>query len=202
MGQDIRELFEKEGQFSEAKLSANHVENFQKKLDEAFPKEKKRFSFLRIAASIVFVIAGSYFVYTMMSPEESNLSNGETVVEQPNDHKVNDNSTPVSLSLGDISPDLKKVEQYYVTNINYELSQLPVNDENKQLLEGFLGKLSELDNEYKQLTLELNQIGPNEKTVNALIENLQLKLQLLYQLKSKLKELKESKNEQFINQNV
>lgn len=202
MGQDIRDLFEREDQFSEAKLSADHVGNFQKRLDEAFPEEKKRFSFLRIAASIVFVLAGSYFIYTIMNADTTGTINGETVVERPTDQGNENLTQPVSLSLGDISPELKKVEQYYVTNINYELSQLPVDDENKQLLEGFLGKLSELDSEYKQLTLELNQIGPNEKTVNALIENLQFKLQLLYQLKSKLKELKESKNEQFINQNV
>jgi hypothetical protein len=44
--------------------------------------------------------------------------------------------------------------------------------------------------------MELNQLGPNDQTISALIENLQLRLQLLQKLKKKLNELNTSKNEQ------
>jgi len=47
------------------------------------------------------------------------------------------------------------------------------------------------------LNTELNQIGPNDKTITALIKNLQLRLQLLQRLKEKLNEVQSSKSEQY-----
>ncbi len=58
-------------------------------------------------------------------------------------------------------------------------------------------RLSELDKEYTSLNTELNKIGPSEATVTALIDNLKLRLDLLFKLKSKLKELKNQNNEEF-----
>ena len=57
-------------------------------------------------------------------------------------------------------------------------------------------QLSELDKEYQRLTLDLNEAGPTEATITALIDNLQLRLELLFKLKNKLKELKNQNNEQ------
>ena len=100
-----------------------------------------------------------------------------------------------NISLGDLSPDLKKLEQYYVANINLELAQLQVSKENRDLVDGYMSRLSELNDEYQRLNNELNQMGPNEQTVAALIKNLQLRLQLLQKLKEKLNEIKIKKNE-------
>ncbi|MEO0902253.1 MAG: hypothetical protein AAFY00_09595, partial [Bacteroidota bacterium] len=55
---------------------------------------------------------------------------------------------------------------------------------------------AELDGEYNHLNQELNELGPNDDTISALINNLQLRLQLLQKLKTKLNQLKSSKNEQ------
>lgn len=57
-------------------------------------------------------------------------------------------------------------------------------------------RLAELDGEYNHLNQELNELGPNDDTISALINNLQLRLQLLQKLKTKLNQLKSSKNEQ------
>lgn len=57
-------------------------------------------------------------------------------------------------------------------------------------------QLDTLNSEYINLNDELNEIGPNDQTISALIQNLQLRLQLLQKLKKKLNELKTSKNEQ------
>jgi SMC interacting uncharacterized protein involved in chromosome segregation len=75
-----------------------------------------------------------------------------------------------------------------------------VSNENKDIVDSFMDQLSELNDEYELLTLELNEMGPNDQTITALIENLQLRLQLLKRLKKKLNQLKSSKNEQ-INSN-
>ncbi|MGB5652465.1 MAG: hypothetical protein WBM56_01395, partial [Robiginitalea sp.] len=59
----------------------------------------------------------------------------------------------------------------------------------------FILRLGELNTEYRQLSEELNRIGPNEQTIGAMIKNLQYRLQLMLKLKEKLIELKSSKNE-------
>jgi hypothetical protein len=124
---------------------------------------------------------------------------------------INDSATPTmlktskegsSFSLGDLSPDLKKVESYYVANINLEFSKLEVSEDNKGIVDSFMDRLSELNDEYEALTLELNEMGPNDQTISALIENLQLRLQLLQRLKKKLIQLKSSKNEQIHNNSI
>jgi len=88
------------------------------------------------------------------------------------------------------------VESYYTANINLELSRLEISEENEALINSFMEQLEALNTEYKNLNNELNEIGPNDQTISALIQNLQLRLQLLQKLKKKLNELKTSKNEQ------
>jgi len=94
-----------------------------------------------------------------------------------------------TMTLGDISPDLKKVEDYYVANINLELSKLKLTPENKDLFDGYVLKLEELNAEYKNLSKELTDNGPDEYTVNALIQNLKFRLNLMYRLKEQLNQL-------------
>ena len=95
-------------------------------------------------------------------------------------------------SLGDISPGLKKVEDYYLASINSELSKMTYTPKTKELFDGYLIQLNELDKEYQKLSLELTESGPSELTVNALIDNLKLRLNLLYRLRSQLQEFNTS----------
>ena len=82
-----------------------------------------------------------------------------------------------------------------MATINLELAKLEVSQENKDLVDGFMERLAELNVEYQRLNKELNTIGPNDQTISALIQNLQLRLRLLQKLKDTLIELKSSKNE-------
>ena len=82
-----------------------------------------------------------------------------------------------------------------MANINYELTQVEVSEIGKQLFESYMQQLSQLNEEHKVLQKELTDIGPNEQTINAMIDNLQLRLKLLYQLKEKLSELKKSEDD-------
>jgi flagellar motility protein MotE (MotC chaperone) len=104
-------------------------------------------------------------------------------------------AVPSGVSLGDLSPDLRKLEQYYTASINLELASLDISEENRELADDYISRLGDLNTEYKQLNEELNEIGPNEQTITAMIQNLQYRLQLLLKLKEKLNELKSSKNE-------
>ena len=108
-----------------------------------------------------------------------------TTIVEKNNHVPEEKG----ISFGDLSPDLKKVEDYYMMSINMELSQLEISERNKTLIDSFMERLEELNAEYKKLNRELNEIGPNDQTITALIKNLQLRLQLLHKLRDKLKEL-------------
>ena len=70
------------------------------------------------------------------------------------------------------------------------------------MLDGYFEKISELTKEYKSLTKELNTKGVNDATIDALISNLQLRLQLLKRLKKQLKDLQNLNSKQDETQHV
>lgn len=181
MAQDLKELF-KNDKVSGEKMPENHQARFLEKLDEALPKAKaKKFSWVQIAASVVVLLGLSFGVFKyFQSPviaKTTEIANTKTV----------DTKT-----LGDISPGLKKVEDYYLASINLELSKMTYTPETKELFDGYLIQLNTLDKEYQKLSLELTESGPSELTVNALIDNLKLRLNLLYRLRSQLQEFNTS----------
>jgi len=194
MAQDLRELF-KEEKRKKQPMEKGHEERFLNRLDKELPiKRKSTFYFIKIAASILVLFSIGIYTYINISDEVVQPS---VIVD-----KGTENKGSQEYSFGDLSPDLKKIENYYVANINLELSRLEVSDKNKALVDDYMSRLSELDKEYQRLNLELNEIGPNDQTINALIKNLQLRLQLLQKLKLKLDQLKSSENEQVTSQSV
>ncbi len=189
MAQDLRKLFEEEQRKEHFVMNRGHEKRFMDRLDKELRQDKKpSFFFLKIAATILVLIGlGTIFFI------QRNNANIPTTVVDKNTNVEN----KTGISLGDLSPDLKKVESYYVAHINLELAKLAVSDDNREVVDGYMERLADLNSEYKNLTTELNQIGPNDQTISALIKNLQLRLQLLQQLKMKLNELQSSKNEQY-----
>ncbi|MDF0715861.1 hypothetical protein PY092_06860 [Muricauda sp. 334s03] len=194
MARDLRKLFEKEREQKSFKMKEGHEDRFFAKLDERLPNnppKKKVFSlWMQIAASVVVAVGLSFYYFNssegVVKPDEK-----ITVVDRDNPGKE-----VQGISLGDLSPDLKKIETYYTTNINLQLSELADDPGNKELVDSYMDRLAELNKEYQRLNQELNELGPNDQTISALINNLQLRLQLLQKLKSKLNQLKSSKNEQ------
>ncbi|MEM6718767.1 MAG: hypothetical protein AAF611_05620 [Bacteroidota bacterium] len=194
MAQDIKDLLKKEQLHIQKGLSDGHEARFLERLDEALPQEEtvvkqRSFSFYKIAAAVVLFITLGGLMYQQIQPKPELPDNEVTTTN------AKENATPSLTSLGDISPDLKKIEDYYVANINYELTQVEVSEIGKQLFESYMEQLSKLNKEHKVLQQELTEVGPNEQTINAMIDNLQFRLKLLYQLKEKLNELKKSEND-------
>ena len=174
MQKDIKKMFENYNQ-GEVNLSSNHQSKFEDKLlKELHPVKPKVnvYKWLSIAASIALLIS----LTIGFLPDEP------IEIPKPKENK---------LSLGTISPELNTIETYYVNSINLELSELDMTDDNKELLDGYLNKVGELAKEYKLLTEELNTKGVNDETIDALISNLKLRLQLLKRLKKKLNTLKQ-----------
>ncbi|NHF57828.1 hypothetical protein FK220_000645 [Flavobacteriaceae bacterium TP-CH-4] len=192
MARDLRELFKEDREKDQTRyiLRKGHEKRFAERLEGAMPPGKKKgFPIFQIAAAVAVLVALGFYFFSGNTATEGSVPT--TVVDMDKEEK-----SPKSLSLGDLSPDLKKVEDYYVANINLTLAKLEVSEDNKSLVDSFMEQLSELNTEYERLNTELNTIGPNDQTINAQIKNLQLRLQLLQRLKTKLNELKTSKNEQ------
>ncbi|MGB5358928.1 MAG: hypothetical protein WBN27_03175, partial [Eudoraea sp.] len=188
MAQDLRELFKEEKAKSHP-MKDGHEERFSELLDKELPlKRKSTFYFIKIAASVLVLF--SLGIYTSI------YYKGDTPPKPAIVETETENTKDQGYSLGNLSPELKKIENYYVANINLELSRLEVSNENKAMVDDYMRRLSELNEEYKRLNIELNEIGPNDQTINALIKNLQIRLQLLQKLKEKLNQLKSSENEQ------
>ena len=182
MAQDIRELF-KDDKITDEKMPNNHQDRFLEKLDKALPEQQtntSKFEYLQIAAGIVVLLGLSFGAFKYFQPPVE--IEPTVVISEPVETKT----------LGDISPGLKKVEDYYLASINLELSKVEYTPETKDVFDGYLLQLDELDKEYTRLSFELNESGPNELTVNALIDNLKLRLNLMYRLRSQLKELNAS----------
>ena len=189
MAQDIRELFKNDKGIPRNTLSEGHQQRFEARLNTHFGKPEEKTSnylWLKIAAIfIVLLTAGGLLFNQKEVPEpakESTKSVAATQTEKP------------ELQLSDLSPQFKKVEDYYTASINMELAQLQVNDVNKDLVDSFMTQMEELNTEYKKLNKDLVEVGINDQTVTALIDNLKLRLDLLLKLKQKLKDIKQDGN--------
>ena len=180
MARDIRDLF-KEAQVAHEDMPKHHEARFLEKLEAAFPEEKPQpfsFKWFNVAASVVLLIGLSFGAYKFMAPVNSHDDTPVTVAK--------------TKTLGDISPDLKKVEDYYLASINLELSKIKPTADTKAVFDGYLEQLEALNIEYKKLSVELTENGATELTITALIDNLRFRLSLLYRLREQLQTLNAS----------
>ena len=171
-------------------MPKGHEDRFLQKLDKALPKAStpSSHSWWKLAASVVIFLGIGYSVYQ--------FSGTALPAEQPPAKQAN---VPKMKTMGDISPDLKKVEDYYLASINLELSKIELTPDNKEIFDGYVGRLDELQKEYTNLNIELTDNGPNPMTIDALINNLKLRLNLLYDLQDQLKRLNTDAGDQVQN---
>lgn len=196
MAQDLRELM-RETKEDGLELREGHQSRFQDRLAKALPEHKKNEHkggttslginfFLKIAA--VLILAGGIVWFV----GKDAFARADTEVVSV-DKDLQEKEDP-TLQLSDLSPQFKKVEDYYLASINVEIARLEITDENKELVDAFLKQLAELDAEYARLNKEITESGISEEMVNAMVENLKLRLELLSKLKQKLSELKASED--------
>jgi hypothetical protein len=192
MAQDLRNMIKEHAQKA-PHLPFGHEERFEARLDKAFAQRQATstgpvFMWMKIAAiGIVFMAVGAFGYYSLFSP---GAPEQQTVVSATGTDSGEQSTKGATMTLADVSPDLKKLETYYTTGINVQLASLQVTEENKELIDGYMERLAELATEYTTLTSEMGEVGPTEATITAMIDNLKLRLELLFKLKNKLKELK------------
>ena len=186
MEQNLKDLFKNQPEETETKMTLGHENRFIEKLDKALPikQKSKRFSYLNIAASVIVLLGLSFGAFQFFKPSNDILPPTKVV------------ETKEIKTMGDFSPKLKKVEDYYLASINLELSKINLTSQNKELVDGYISRLQELGIEYEKLTVELSNNGPSEETLDALINNLKFRLNMLIRLKERLKEFGEDNFEE------
>ena len=203
MAQDIRKMFEEDKSLTSEKMEKGHKLRFEARLKNAFPQQKRKksrnsFLFLKIAAVLIvaFGVAFAFF-----GPNNDIIEGGQVVENSPKEKTVKEKEVPVAkeYQLSDVSPEFKQIENFYLASLNIELAKLKVNDENRALVDSFMTQLAELDEEYKKLNSEIQANGINESSVEAMISNLQLRLELLFKLKNKIKDINQSQNNSYEN---
>jgi hypothetical protein len=196
MAQDIRKMLQEDRSLP-SKPPKGHQKRFEARLEKAFPQEEqesssnRNFFFLKIAAVLIVVLGVGFFFLN----QEAEFK-GPQVTDAPVEIEAEAaEEIPVTkeYQLSDESPEFKKIENFYLASLNIELAKLEVNDSNKALVDSFMKQLAGLDEEYKRLNAEINETGLSESSVEALISNLQLRLELLYKLKNKIKDINQSK---------
>ena len=175
---EIREKLNKDKMLRE--LPKDHRSLFEQKLQkELHTNSSSPSRYLMIAASVIVLFSLGYLI---------------TQVQQSPRQSLQPVSTNVSLQ--EFSPELKKVETYYLTAISFEMANLNVTEENKMILDVYFRKMNALTNEYQLQSGKLDINTVDEELINNLIDNLQMRLQLMIELKNELNKLKSNKNEE------
>ncbi len=191
MAQDIRELFKNDMSLPAEGLKKGHEARFNARLDAHFGTQEKAkteaYLWMKIAAVLVVIIAVAGLL--LNNP----LTRGIEASLPPEANQVAD-ATVQKVQLSDFSPEYKEIEDRYLASIHMELAQLNVTEDNKAVVDAFMGQLEELNHEYDRLNADLVETGVNDQNIQALINNLQLRLDLLFKLKEKLNELQQSQD--------
>lgn len=165
------------------KMSKGHDKKFENRLKENFGEtQKKDYSIIyKMVAVAIIAVLSTVFVLN-----QDLLFSDEPMEEVVEVQKI---------GLGDISPELQNLENYYLTSIKIELATLETTEAHDAMINSYLEELKYINKAYDDLENELNNVGVSEEIINAMIDNLQLRLELLQDLKQKLNNLNPKQNE-------
>jgi hypothetical protein len=183
---NIEEIIRKNKDFfEEAEPSTGHLERFNRKLE-------KRFQINTIKRSIVPYLLRAAVVTLLVT-----LSSLWTW-----DHFIRTGSS--RMTLGQVSPQYKEVENYYVHQVNMMESEivnvdLKNNPEQKNML---LKEMKNMDSTYVSLQKELKANPNDERIINAMIEHYQTKLEVMTYIVNQLKTIRNDNQNKQENEKV
>ena len=166
MKQDIRNLFKEEEDLKT--LPDNHRAEFSDKLNKQKQSKNKRYTWIGAVAVVVVALTIGFALFT----------------KQPTEN---------------ISPfiaQVEAVEAEYLEEIKTEWQNFIALADDEVLVARFKKKLDELDNDYKIISKQFKSDANNIQVVEALVENLQTRLQILKDIQEHIKILNQ-KNEQY-----
>lgn len=159
--------------FEEAEPSQGHLERFNRKLE-------MRFSVKTVKRSIVPYLLKAAVVTLLVTL--SSLWTWDNFIK----------SDRSRMTLSDISPEYREVENYYVHQVNLMENELvnvdlKNNPEQKKML---LQEMKSMDSISVQLQKELYANPNDERIINAMIEHYQTKLEIMTYIVSQLKAIR------------
>lgn len=94
--------------------------------------------------------------------------------------KTNQAMVTQSVPLASIAPEMAEVEAYYTTVINQKKQERSTYDLKAMGIEGdFKGELAKLDSAYVQLKKELGSNPNKQQVIDAMVQNLQMRIEVL-----------------------
>jgi hypothetical protein len=171
--------------FEDAEPSDGHLERFNRKLE-------KRFQVATVKRSIVPYLLRAAVVTLLVT-----LSSLWTW-----DHFIRTGSS--RMTLGQVSPQYKEVENYYVHQVNMMEGEivnvdLKNNPDQKKLL---LKEMKSMDSTYVSLQKELKANPNDERIINAMIEHYQTKLEVMTYIVNQLKTIRNDNQNKKENEKV
>lgn len=159
--------------FEEAEPSAGHLERFNRKLElrfQAAPVKRSIVPYLLKAAVVTLLITLSS-LWTW-------------------DHFIRPGSS--RMTLGQVSPQYKEVENYYVHQVTLMEGEIVNVDlkNNPQQKTMLMKEMKSMDSTYVSLQKELKANPNDERIINAMIEHYQTKLEVMTYIVNQLKSIR------------
>jgi hypothetical protein len=159
--------------FEDGEPSEGHLERFNRKLEV-------RFRTGRVTRSIVPYLLKAAVVTLLIT-----LSSLWTW-----DHFIRSDRS--RMALGDVSPQYREVENYYIHQVNMMESEISTvnftdNPEQQDVLKR---EMKSMDSVYVQLQKELKANPDDERIINAMIEHYQTKLEVMTYIVNQLKSIR------------
>jgi hypothetical protein len=159
--------------FESAEPSDGHFERFSRKLEIRFGEKTIKRSIVPylLKAAVVTLLVTLSSLWTW-------------------DHFIRSDRN--RMTLGDVSPQYREVENYYVHQVSIMESELvnidlKNNPEQKKVL---VAEMSSMDSVYVQLQKELKANPNDERIINAMIEHYQTKVEVMSYIVSQLKAIR------------
>jgi len=149
----INKLFENQNNWDFEAPNNGHEKRFLKKIKAQQPKKKRNWMFpISIAASLLLGF-GLFYFYT------SSKTTQEVV----------------------FSPQVQETHDYFSSVINTELATLKEKEtpQSKALISDAMKQMSDLENDYENLKLEIAKNGENKQIVYAMITNMQTRISFI-----------------------
>lgn len=163
--------------FEDAEPSKGHMQRFTTKLELRFQKQAPKRSIvpylLRAAVVTLLVTLSSLWTW---------------------DHFIRPSSS--RMTLGQVSPQYKEVENYYKHQVNLMEGEIVNVDfkNNPEQKKELLKEMKSMDSVYVSLQKELRTNPNDERIINAMIEHYQTKLEIMNYIVSQLHALKNENN--------
>lgn len=157
---------DKRNEFDFAEPEIGHFERFQARLNEQGNEKGTRngtpWYLLAIAASLLLVFG----------------------------YWLGNYNAPKGLELADVSPKMEETQNFYVTTIQREITEIKSKrtEANQKIIDDAFAQLDILEADYQKLTLELKESNADKRVIYAMIANFQRRLEVLQNLMDRLEE--------------